>query len=133
MRKIVEVGAAVIRRENRILLASRPADKPPAGWEFPGGKREPGENFRETIRRELLEELGVEVIVGDPIYRIVVPGEERDIEIHFLRTRLVDETAPITARENQEWRWFELRGPAPDQLLPPDRPVWNFLTVSDRS
>ena len=42
------------------LLARRPADKVYAGyWEFPGGKLEPGESFRDALVRELHEELGI--------------------------------------------------------------------------
>lgn len=64
--KIITVVAAVIRREGKVLLASRPASKPPLGWEFPGGKVEPGENFNAALRRELLEELGVDSGSGRP-------------------------------------------------------------------
>ncbi len=130
MKTVMEVAAAVIRRGGRILLSSRPADKPPAGWEFPGGKREPGESFQETVQRELKEELGIDVVVGDPLYRITVPGEKRNIEIHFIRTMITEESAPVTALENQQWRWVELKGAPPVELLAPDRPVWDFLTLS---
>ena len=50
---VIDVVAAVIRRGNKILLASRPADKPPAGWEFPGGKVEAGETVGDATVREL--------------------------------------------------------------------------------
>ena len=58
----IHVAAAVIRRAGKVLLASRPAGKPPAGWEFPGGKIEPGETPAGALRRELEEELGVRVL-----------------------------------------------------------------------
>ncbi len=61
-----DVTAAVIRREDgRILIAQRPADGMLGGlWEFPGGKREPGESLPECLRREIQEELGIEIEVG---------------------------------------------------------------------
>ena len=59
--KIITVVAAVIRREGKVLLASRPASKPPLGWEFPGGKVEPGETKKAALIRECREELGVTV------------------------------------------------------------------------
>ena len=60
---IVAVAVALLlRADGRVLLAQRLAGTPYAGyWEFPGGKREPGETMHDTLRRELDEELGIEV------------------------------------------------------------------------
>ncbi|MBO6640097.1 MAG: 8-oxo-dGTP diphosphatase MutT [Roseitalea sp.] len=60
-RPLVLVAAcALVDRENRILLAQRPAGKAMAGlWEFPGGKFEPGETPEQALIRELEEELAV--------------------------------------------------------------------------
>jgi A/G-specific adenine glycosylase len=66
------VTAAVIWRDGRVLLARRPANGLLGGmWEFPGGKVEPGEELAEGLRREIREELGVEIEVGEPfgVYR----------------------------------------------------------------
>ena len=53
---MIKVSAGVIiNAEGQVLLCSRPPDKPPAGWEFPGGKIEPGETPAEALERELLE------------------------------------------------------------------------------
>jgi mutator protein MutT len=58
----VPVIAAVVRREGRYLVGRRPAGKRHGGlWEFPGGKVDPGEGRLEAARRELGEELGMEV------------------------------------------------------------------------
>lgn len=61
--KIVHVAAvALIDPEGRVLLAQRPPGKAMAGmWEFPGGKVEPGETPELCIRREMREELGIEL------------------------------------------------------------------------
>ena len=57
----VAVGI-LLRPDGRFLMNSRPAGKPCAGsWEFPGGKMEPGEGVADTLRRELREELAVEI------------------------------------------------------------------------
>ncbi len=64
MSKIVQVSAAVMLRADgrEFLLAQRPEGKVYAGyWEFPGGKVEPGENYRQALIRELHEELGITV------------------------------------------------------------------------
>lgn len=62
---MIEVTAALIRRGNRILIARRPATDHLAGlWEFPGGKIEPGEAPEACLRREILEELRLDIKVG---------------------------------------------------------------------
>ena len=57
MKHPIHVVAAVIIKNKMVLMASRPQDKPPAGWEFPGGKIEPGESLSKAVIRELKEEL----------------------------------------------------------------------------
>jgi 8-oxo-dGTP diphosphatase len=60
------VAAGVVIEKGRVLLAQRKRGAHLAGkWELPGGKVEPGEDPRVTVRRELLEELGIEVVAGE--------------------------------------------------------------------
>ncbi len=60
------VTAAVICRDGKILLAKRPSSGLLGGlWEFPGGKVEQGESLTEALQREIHEELGVELLVGE--------------------------------------------------------------------
>jgi 8-oxo-dGTP diphosphatase len=62
------VAGALFDSTGRVLIAQRPAGKHMAGgWEFPGGKREPGEEPRDTLVRELREELGIEVHDATPL------------------------------------------------------------------
>jgi 8-oxo-dGTP diphosphatase len=64
--KTVIVSAAVLIEQGRVLLTQRKSGTHLAGaWEFPGGKVEPGEDPRDALRRELREEVGVEVSVGE--------------------------------------------------------------------
>lgn len=73
----MDVAAAVIVEGERVLLARR-ADN--GGWEFPGGKREPGESLEAALVREIREELGFEIRVGRPLMRQA--GRE-GMELHF--------------------------------------------------
>jgi 8-oxo-dGTP diphosphatase len=60
------VAAGVIIEGGRVLLTRRKEGTHLAGaWEFPGGKVHPGEDPREALRRELAEELGIDVVVGE--------------------------------------------------------------------
>jgi 8-oxo-dGTP diphosphatase len=64
----VIVSAGVIIEGARVLLSQRKSGTHLAGaWEFPGGKVEPGEDPRDALTRELLEELGIDAEVGDPL------------------------------------------------------------------
>ncbi len=127
MKSVVKVSAAVIRRGNRVLLTSRPENKPPAGWEFPGGKLEPGESFAAALRRELREELGVEAAVTDELYRC----DTGRVELCFLRA-VIPDMAGIVPREGQSIHWTELSAEPPPELLAADRRFWNYL-VGGRS
>jgi len=64
-----DVTAAVISRaDGQVLIAQRPLDGMLGGlWEFPGGKREPGETLRDCLAREIREELDIEIRVGSQI------------------------------------------------------------------
>ena len=119
---MIEVVAAVISRSGQLLLCSRPTDKPPAGWEFPGGKVEAGETLRAALRRELREELGIESLPGDVIYQV----DNGKYRIYFLRTWL-DAGAKITPREGQTAFWYPRGGEPPAELLASDRCFWQFL------
>ncbi len=78
----IRVVASVISREGAVLVCRRPPHKRHRSlWEFPGGKVEPGESDLETVRRELAEELGVEVVtVGAVEYSVADPGSDYVIE-----------------------------------------------------
>jgi len=59
------VVAALIERGGRLLISQRRSDAGHGGrWEFPGGKREPGERDAQALHRELREELGIELVIG---------------------------------------------------------------------
>ena len=73
----MNVVAAVIEREGRVLICQRKAGQHYAGkWEFPGGKVEPGEEFSHALERELAEELSISATIGEEIarYQYTYPG-----------------------------------------------------------
>lgn len=85
------VGAAVtVDRRGRILIARRRATDMLGGlWEFPGGKREPGETMPACIRRELQEELGIETAIGPRLVVVRHAYSHFTIELHAHFARLV--------------------------------------------
>ncbi|MCQ2353285.1 MAG: NUDIX domain-containing protein [Victivallaceae bacterium] len=118
----IRVVAAVIRRGNQVLLASRPMDKPPCGWEFPGGKIEKDETPQKALLRELREELALDARVGDTIYIFRKTG----LSIEFIRTMIAPDAIPAP-QENQSFQWYALDGSTPDGLLKNDWHFWQFL------
>jgi 8-oxo-dGTP diphosphatase len=87
---IVEVAAGLIFRRGRVLITQRKGHDHLAGlWEFPGGKREPAETFPECLCRELREELGIDVEVGELIESLVHHYPDKTVHLEFYRCVLV--------------------------------------------
>ena len=109
------IGIAVIRH-GKVLAALR--DGPDGGWEFPGGKVEPGETDEEAGVREVSEELGVQVTLGDRLAPDV-PINDR----YTLRVYAADLVAgEPAALEHQELRWVDAGELDGLDWLPADRP-----------
>jgi 8-oxo-dGTP diphosphatase len=98
----IRVVAAVVRRGERVLVCLRPPHKRHGGlWEFPGGKIEPGESDLEAARRELGEELGVDVLsVGPAEFSMADPGSAFVIE--FMPVEIAGEPLCLE-HERLEW------------------------------
>ncbi|MBI3880894.1 MAG: 8-oxo-dGTP diphosphatase MutT [Verrucomicrobia bacterium] len=85
----IEVAAGLVFRSGKLLITQRKPGAHLGGlWEFPGGKREAGESFAECLRRELREELGIEVRVGEVIESIAHDYPEKSVHLEFFRCAL---------------------------------------------
>ena len=124
--KVVEVAAGLIRHEGRYLIAKRKPGVHLAGfWEFPGGKREPGETLEECLQRELFEELNIRVDTPIPFLIIRHDYAENAVELHFFHCRI--ENGLASPLDCAEIRWvypYELAG---FQFPPADRPIIDAL------
>lgn len=99
-----DIGVGVVWRERELLIARRP----PEGllgdlWEFPGGKVEAGETPREAVRRELREEMEIEVRVGDPVARVEHAYSHLRVTLHAYHAW--HRSGSIRARAATAWRW----------------------------
>ncbi len=128
----VHVVAGVLSdAQGRILLTQRPPGKHLAGlWEFPGGKCEPGESAEAALRRELREEIGVEIGALEPL--IAFPWRYPEKSIFLDVYRVLEYVGEAHGHEGQALRWA-----APDELadiaMPPaDRPVIAALRLPRR-
>ena len=78
----------LVFRDGKLLITQRHADAHLGGlWEFPGGKREGNETFEECLKRELREELGIEVEVGEVLESLTHAYPEKTVALKFFRCR----------------------------------------------
>lgn len=124
-KKIHVVGAAILR-DGRCLVARRGAHKRGAGeWEFPGGQVEAGEAPEEALRRELEEELGVIVEVGEWLARGTSSRGDLEIELDVYRATLRRGVPELRDHDRVDWvgteafgslRWSEADIPTLDAV-----------------
>ena len=104
-RKIVDVAVGIlIRPDGSFLLTSRPEGKVYAGyWEFPGGKLEAGETIEQALKRELLEEIGIEI--GPPHLWKIEMGQAGSAQRCGARDPHVPSGCDHYALPERWWRW----------------------------
>lgn len=102
-----DVAAAVICQDGKMLIAQRPLEGMLGGlWEFPGGKRKPGETLQSCLRREIWEELGVEIEVRQPATVVKHSYTHFKITLHAFYCRLIKGTPQSLGVA--DWRWVSL-------------------------
>ena len=83
---LIEVAAGLVFRHGQLLITRRYPQAHLGGlWEFPGGKREPDETFEDCLRRELREELGIEVSVGGLLASVAHAYPDKKVLLKFFR------------------------------------------------
>src|SRR5262245_38194967 len=83
---VIDVAAALVFRVGKLLITQRYPEAHLGGlWEFPGGKREPEERLEECRDRELKDELGIEVRVGELIESLTHAYPEKTVHLRFYR------------------------------------------------
>jgi 8-oxo-dGTP diphosphatase len=102
-----KVLAAIVEKEGRILIAKRKkGDYFEGRWEFPGGKLIPGETPEEGLKREMREEFGVEVQVGD--FLASVPYRSTFLSIELLAFRIRQVRGSFRLLDHAAIRWASL-------------------------
>ncbi len=113
------VSAAVIVSSGRVLLTQRKRGTHLAGaWEFPGGKVEPDEDPRDALIRELAEEIGVTVTVGDIVEVTYHRYPSKNVLLLFYEARLSPGSPEPRALDVAAVRWAEAAD-LRDELFPP--------------
>jgi 8-oxo-dGTP diphosphatase len=128
MRIVLVAAAALVDVDNRVLIAQRPAGKSMAGlWEFPGGKVEPGETPEAALRRELMEELSIDVC--ETCLAPFTFASHAYADFHLLMPLYLCRQwdGVIAAREGQTVAWVRARNLVDYPMPPADLPLIPWL------
>jgi 8-oxo-dGTP diphosphatase len=100
----VPVTAAIIRKDNKVLIAKRKRAIMGSPWEFPGGKVEKNETLQECLKRELYEELGIGVEIGAFLcsHKHVLNCQSA---IHLYAYEVIHVSGEFQLRDHEEIRW----------------------------
>lgn len=120
---MVKVVVAILKKEDKILIAKKREGKPLAGlWEFPGGKIEEGETPEESIIRELMEEMNIKVrvneYVGESIYDY---GDGKIISLKGFTAEIIEGNIKLT--DHDEYKWVTLEEIYNYKVAPADIPL----------
>ena len=101
--KTIKVVAAVIKDAAMIFATERGYGEYKGWWEFPGGKVEPGEKPEQALKREITEELDVEVSVGDLIKTIEYDYPEFHLSMDCFWAEIVSGQIELIEAEDAKW------------------------------
>jgi mutator protein MutT len=125
------VAGAVVDTAGRVLIAQRPPGKHLAGgWEFPGGKLEPGEARASGLARELKEELGIAIRNPRPLIRVrhTYPYGEVLIDMWVVKSY----SGEPRGLDGQALKWLSQDELEEAELLPADAPIVQALRLPER-
>ena len=101
--KVIKVAAAIIKEDNRIFATQRGYGEFKDGWEFPGGKIEAGETPQEALRREIMEELDIEISVGELIETVEYDYSNFHLSMDCFWCKIVSGELVLKEAEDAKW------------------------------
>ena len=119
---MIDVTAAIIKREGNILIAKRSSNSSlPNKWEFPGGKVDAGETPEECLARELYEEFGIIVAVGNFLGESVYKYEHKTVRL--MAFQVYTDADITTMNAHDDVRWVPVGQLLDYDLAPADVPI----------
>jgi 8-oxo-dGTP diphosphatase len=123
---MIDVAAAVIIENGKVLIARRRPGISQAGqWEFPGGKLKPGETPEQCLAREIREELGIAIAVGEFLGESIHAYPQKTIRLIAYRARLLG--GNLKASDHDETAWVGVAELERYPFSPADRPFVELL------
>ena len=123
---MIDVVAAVIKKNNKYLIAQRNKNKHLAYyWEFPGGKVDINENFEQALKREILEELNLKINIKNKITSKKHQDEKINVEIHYFVCDIFD--GDIILSEHEDVKWVHKQDLLNYKMAPGDFKIINYL------
>jgi 8-oxo-dGTP diphosphatase len=123
---MIDVTAAILIENGRVLIARRRPGASQAGmWEFPGGKVRPGESPAQCLKREILEELGIEIAVDEFFGESVYAYEDKTIRLLAYRVRA--EGGEMSRNDHAELAWVAIADLGRYRFCPADVPFTEKL------
>lgn len=104
--KTINVVAAVICKEDKILATQRGYGEHKDRWEFPGGKIEPGETAQEALSREIREELEMEIVAGDRITTVETDYPSFHLSMQCFWCTIAEGTPVLLEHEAARWLFY---------------------------
>ena len=123
--KSIEVVAAIIKKDNKYFATQRGYGDFEGGWEFPGGKMEPGETPQHALIREIKEELDADITVGELIETVEYDYPKFHLTMHCFLCELVSEH--VVLLEHEAAKWLSREDLESVNWLPADLSVINHL------
>ena len=125
--KLIKVVAALIEKENKILIARRSTgDENVFGkWEFPGGKVEPDEDEFSAIEREIKEEFEVNIKANYFIKNNVCEYPQKTIDLRLYHCDYID--GEFNLHDHFEYKWIDKKELLEHDLAPADIPLAKYI------
>lgn len=123
---MIDVTAAILIENGRVLIARRRPGASQAGmWEFPGGKVRPGESPAHCLKREIQEELGIQIVVGGFFGESVYAYEDKTVRLLAYRVRA--EGGEMSRNDHAELAWAAIADLGRYRFCPADVPFTEKL------
>ena len=123
---MIDVVAAVIKKDNKYFIAQRNRNKHFAyHWEFPGGKVDDGESFDYALKREIKEELSINIKIIKKITSEKHKDEQINVEVHYFLCEILNEN--IILSEHEDMKWVYKQDLLNYKLAPGDSKIIKYL------
>lgn len=119
--KNIEVVAAIIHKDKTFFASQRGYGEFEGMWEFPGGKIEPGESHKIALKREIQEELGIDIAIEELLCTTEYDYPTFHLTMHCYRCSI--ETDEIELREHKSAQWLTAETLDNVEWLPADKEV----------